>query len=157
METGVLLYGGLVCPSWFCYQMDSITGRGELSSQKTTGYLYGHSPKPTVSLQPESSCRGNIEIAVFQVYPGKGSFPTDPHLARERTELSQDIKLQRWASVLLLIERSWSWSGSCGGGVQEIEIFCEQVTCVLGSEISSSSVGVTCATWEVVGAFSWVG
>lgn len=57
----------------------------------------------------------------------------------------------------LLIERSWNWSGSCGGGGQEIETSCAQGTCVLGSETFSSSVGVTCATWEVAGAFSWVG
>lgn len=57
----------------------------------------------------------------------------------------------------LLIGRSWSWIGFCGGGGQEIETSYAQETCALGIETSSSSVGVTCATWEAVEAFSWVG
>lgn len=57
----------------------------------------------------------------------------------------------------LLIGRSWSWSGFCGGGGREIETFYVLGTCALGNETSSSYVGVTCATWEVVEAFSWVG
>lgn len=59
--------------------------------------------------------------------------------------------------MLLLIGRSWSWIGSCGGGGQENETFYAQGTCVLGIETFSSSVGVTYATWEVVEAFSWEG
>lgn len=66
-------------------------------------------------------------------------------------------KLQRYESTSLLIGRSWSWSGSYGGGGQEIETSYAQGTCALESETSSSSVGVTCATWEAVEAFSWVG
>lgn len=57
----------------------------------------------------------------------------------------------------LLIGRSWSWIGSCGGGGQAIETSFVQGTCVLGIETFSSSVGVTYATWEAVEAFSWVG
>lgn len=64
--------------------------KGELSSQKTTGYLNGHSSESTVPLQPESSRRGNIYLhCCLQSPPGMGSFPTDPHLARERTKLSR--------------------------------------------------------------------
>jgi hypothetical protein len=54
----------------------------------------------------------------------------------------------------LLIGRSWSWIGSCGGGGQESETSYAQGTCVLGIETFSSSVGVTYATWEVVEASS---
>lgn len=57
----------------------------------------------------------------------------------------------------LLIGKSWSWIGSCGGGGQAIETSFTQGTCVLGIETFSSSVGVTYATWEVGEAFSWVG
>lgn len=57
----------------------------------------------------------------------------------------------------LLIGRSWSWIGSCGGGGREIETSYAQGICVWGIETFSSSVGVTYATWEVVEAFSWVG
>lgn len=57
----------------------------------------------------------------------------------------------------LLIGRSWSWIGSCGGGGQGIETSYAQGICVLGIETFSSSVGVTYATWEVVEAFSWAG
>lgn len=57
----------------------------------------------------------------------------------------------------LLIGKSWSWIGSCGGGGQAIETSFAQGTCVLGIETFSSFVGVTYATWEVVEAFSWVG
>lgn len=57
----------------------------------------------------------------------------------------------------LLIVRSWSWTGSCDGGGQEIETSYAQGTCVLGIGTFSSSVGVTYATWEVVEAFSWAG
>lgn len=46
----------------------------------------------------------------------------------------------------LLIGRSWSWIGSCGGGGQAIETSFAQGTCVLGIETFSSSVGVTYAT-----------
>lgn len=55
----------------------------------------------------------------------------------------------------LLIGRSLSWIGSCGGGGQESETSYAQGTCVLGIETFSSSVGVTYATWEVVEASSW--
>ena len=40
----------------------------------------------------------------------------------------------------LLIGRSWSWIGSCGGGGQESETSYAQGTCVLGIETFSSSV-----------------
>lgn len=97
--------------------------------------------------KPELSCRGDISTAVFRAYPGEGFFPTDTHLAREKDKTeSGEHKLQRYESMSLLIGRSWSWIGSCGGGGQEIETSFAQVTCVLGIETFSASVGVTYAT-----------
>lgn len=59
--------------------------------------------------------------------------------------------------MVLLIGRSWNWTGSDGGGGQGNEIACAPGTCALGNVTFASSVGVTGATWEVVAAFSWEG
>ena len=68
-------------------------------------------------------------------------------------------KSQGRASVALLIGRSWSWSwsGSCGGGGQGSGIAGARGTYAEGNATFSSSVGVTCATWEAVAALSWEG
>lgn len=85
------------------------TSKGTVLNQQ---YLY----------KAEPSCRGNISTAVFKAYPGKGSFLTDPPLAREKDKTeSGEHKLQRYGSMSLLIGRSWSWIGSCGGGGRGIE------------------------------------
>lgn len=59
--------------------------------------------------------------------------------------------------MALLIGRSWSWNGSCGGGGRGSESAGARGTCAAGNVTFSSSVGVIGATWEVVAAFSWEG
>lgn len=68
-----------------------------------------------------------------------------------------DIKLQGQNFVALLIGMNWSWSGSGGDGGPVSGSGGGRETCAVGSEIVSSSVGETCATWEVVATFSWEG
>lgn len=60
----------------------------------------------------------------------------------------------RRAPGALLIGKSWSWSGSCGGGGRGSEIAGALGTCASGSGTFFSSAGVTDATWEVAAAFS---